>query len=220
MELSESRRNILRAIKDAGTASITRVAATLGITHEAARKQFAELQRAGWISTDCVTEEPTETGAGRPAAQYCLTRAGENLFPKQYASLSARLLDLVGAQLHAVLAAITDDVLSRLRRHNVSSLRDKMSAVRHVYAEDDAYTSVDQRGDDFVLIEKNCPFIDVAAARPVICSTTVSALRRFTGHEVIRERRFQDGDGRCEFRVRAARRARNTRFEIEPPRSS
>ena len=58
--------------------------------------------------------------------------------------------------------------------------------------------------------------------RPDICSTTVSTLRRLTGCEVVRERRFQDGDGRCEFHVRTATASpdrKQVRFEREPPRT-
>ena len=118
------------------------------------------------------------------------------------------------------MTTITDNVVHRLRAQAASGpLSERVAAARGVYVEDDPYTSVEQRGSDFVVVELNCPFIDVALERPAICSTTVSALRRYTGREVVRERRFQDGDGRCEFHVRTGRRGRTTPFELEPPRS-
>jgi predicted ArsR family transcriptional regulator len=216
-ELSESRRKILEVVKQQSAASIRDVARVLGVTHEAARKQIVELQRSGWLTTTCADNEEDAPGAGRPSAQYCLTRAGENLFPKRYASLTAALLDRYGEE---ALAMIADETVRRLNAQaKGSSLEQRVAAAREVYFDDDPYTTVEQRDRDVVLVERNCPFIDVAMDRPAICSTTVSALRRFTGREVVRERRFQDGDGRCEFHVRAARRARHTRFEIEPPRS-
>ena len=216
-ELGESRRKILLAIKEQSAASISDVARTLGVTHEAARKQVLDLQRIGWITATCAEEEDGAPGAGRPPALYCLTQAGENLFPKKYEALTGRLLDRFGAD---ALGGITDDVVRRLRERAAgTSLAQRLAAAREIYVDGDEYTAVEQRGTDYVVVEKNCPFIDVAIERPVICSTTVSALRRFTGREVIRERRFQDGDGRCEFHVRGARPGRNVRFENEPPRS-
>jgi predicted ArsR family transcriptional regulator len=217
-ELSESGRRVLAVIKEQSTASISAVARALGVSHEAARKHVFELQRRGWIGTTCAAEEAEPAAPGRPAAQYCLTPSGENLFPKDYASLVVTLVDRFGAD---ALVAITDGVVAKLRAGTgaEASLAQRMAAARNVYIEGDPYTAVEERGDDFVMIEKNCPFLDVAMERPAICSTTVSALRRFTGRQVVRERRFQDGDGRCEFHVHGDRRARNTRFEIEPPRS-
>jgi len=216
-ELSESRRRILLAIKERSAASISEVARALKVSHEAARKQVLDLQRAGWISTVCADDGDDPVSAGRPAAQYCLTPAGENLFPKNYAALTLGLLDEAGAE---GLARIADSTVQRLRqRAKGTSIAERLAAAREIYFDADEFTSVEQRGETCVVIEKNCPFLDVAIAHPAICSTTVSALRRFTGREVVRERRFQDGDGRCEFHVRGSGRARNTRFEPEPPRS-
>ena len=53
----------------------------------------------------------------------------------------------------------------------------------------------------FRLVEHNCPFLNVALERPVVCSVTVSLLSRLLGFEVVREEKFQAGDGRCAFRV-------------------
>lgn len=216
-ELSESRRRILAVIKEQSAASISDLARALRVTHEAARKQILELQRSGLVTINCAAEEEAAPAAGRPPAQYCLTRAGENLFPKNYAALTVELVDRFGQD---ALTEITDTSLRRMRERAAGpSLAERLAAAREIYLDGDEYTSVEQRGNDYVVIEKNCPFLDVAIDRPAICSTSVSALRRLTGREVIRERRFQDGDGRCEFHVSGSRRARNTRFEIEPPRS-
>src|SRR4051812_2433217 len=89
--LTESRRRVLAIVKARSAASISDVASALGVSHEAARKQILDLQRAGWISTTCALEEDESASAGRPPAQYCLTPSGENLFPKTYGSLTARL---------------------------------------------------------------------------------------------------------------------------------
>ena len=45
------------------------------------------------------------------------------------------------------------------------------------------------------------PFLNVATERPAVCSVSVSLLSQLLGVEVVREERFQDGDGRCVFRV-------------------
>ena len=52
-----------------------------------------------------------------------------------------------------------------------------------------------------LLIERNCPFLDVANRRPALCSVTVNTLSRLLGRRVERVRTFQNGHGRCAFRI-------------------
>lgn len=66
--------------------------------------------------------------------------------------------------------------------------------------EDDPFTSVERNGG-IKLVERNCPFRNVAMERPALCSTTVSTLTRLLGVRVERELTFQNGDGCCAFHV-------------------
>ena len=230
-EVPSTRAAIFRLLKQEGFVSIPRVAEVLGVTHEAARKQIGELQRNGWIESDCAPQEAArrESMPGRPPVLYCLTAAGDHFFPKQYPELMVTVLDTLATKggseaLTSLLTLLTDERVSQLEP-KVSQLpmKRKVEALRSIYRDDDPFTSVERRGDDYVLVERNCPFLTVALARPDICSTTVSTLRRLTGCEVVRARRFQDGDGRCEFHVRTAQASperAQVRFEKEPPRTS
>ena len=57
--------------------------------------------------------------------------------------------------------------------------------------------------DGYRLIERNCPFYNTAMRRPNLCSISVNALTRVLGVRVFREEKFQEGAGRCVFRVMA-----------------
>jgi predicted ArsR family transcriptional regulator len=230
-ELPATRAAIFRVLKTEGFSSIPRIAAILGVSHEAARKQVADLQRRGWIDTDCGPEEAARRvpTPGRRPVRYCLTPAGDHFFPKRYPELMIGLLESIASEgddrgVTAVLARITDERVAELEPNMASlSLKRKMDRLRSIYSEEDPFTDVQRRGADYVLVERNCPYLNVALERPEICSTTVSALRRLTGCEVVRERRFQDGDARCEFLVRTADASpekKQPRFEMEPPRTS
>jgi len=228
--LGAARRSVLTALKRGGRATIPWLAQTLSISTEAVRQQLAQLQRDGWVISDCGPEEEAEARArGRPPAEYCLSRSADDLFPKRYADLLVSVLDSVTSEdgnesLTEVLARVTDERVAELKpRVESLPLNRTMDALRSIYVEADPFTEVERRGRDFVLIERNCPYLSVAMERPEICSTTVNTLRRLTGCEVVRERRFQDGDGRCEFHVRTSRRspaAKRRRFELEPPKTS
>lgn len=224
-ELSATRRQILRILKNQVHATIPQLAASLQLAHESVRQQVLDLQHSGWITAICEVDiDPNAPpAAGRPPVEYCLTPAGDHFFPKDYHGLLVQLLDSQGdAALQELAAAVTDDRVERLRgRVRGLSLPRKLDALLAIYLEEDAYTEVEAKGRDFVLIEKNCPYLNAALERPIICSTTVSTLRRLLRCEIVRERRFQDGDGRCEFHVKVKRRipGGGPRFELEPPKS-
>jgi predicted ArsR family transcriptional regulator len=230
-EIPATRAAIFRLLKKEGFVSIPRIAEVLGVSHEAARKQVGDLQRNGWIESDCGPDETVRRAStpGRPPARYCLTAEGDHFFPKQYPELMVTVLDTIAAEgggdaLVAVLTRITDEQVARLEaKVGRLPMKRKIEALRSIYRDGDPFTDVQRRGEDYVLVERNCPYLTVALERPDICSTTVSTLRRLTGCEVVRERRFQDGDGRCEFHVRTAQcspERKEVRFEKEPPRTN
>jgi predicted ArsR family transcriptional regulator len=183
------------------------LAAQLDITYEAVRQQIAELMRAGWVME---SQAPAERGArpGPASRQYRLSAAAEHLFPKHYDQLSVELLQHVlerfgGAGVVEILARMTDARVARWAPQLEGlTLRKKLRALSSLYEEKDAYMQVELREGAPALIERNCPFYDVAQKHPAICSVSVNTLERLLGYKVVREQRFQAGDGRCVFRVR------------------
>ena len=222
-QLPETRRLILLRIKERGGVTASDVAATLGVSSEAARQQLTQLQTSGWVEGRTTRERGRN---GRPSTTYTLTVAGEHLFPKMYDAL-------LGAMVHAITerfgpdapdevwAAIAD---ARTRGwQHLSSLRDfeqRVEALRDLYARKDAFARVEQHPHGYDLIELNCPFLNVALEYPRICSTSVNMLTRVLGRRVVREQRFQDGAGRCVFRVYATQIDDTTAFAPEPPPSA
>lgn len=217
--LSRSRAVIMDALKRRGTASRTEIAASLGQTREAARQHLMALEREGWIARD---DTVAENRPGRPSIRYRLTDAGDHLFPKHYDAMSIELMDtlverLGESGLQDMLKAITDRQVERWQAElDGLDLAAKLDRLKGIYFEGDPYTRVERDGDGFVLIERNCPFLNVALQRPALCSVTVSTLSRLLGVRVYREARFQDGDRHCAFRVRPDRPLdEDFRFEFE-----
>jgi predicted ArsR family transcriptional regulator len=161
---------------------------------------------------------------GRPATTYRLSAAGDHLFPKHYDALAVAVIDAISdefggdAQLR-VLARVADDrVQSVAPSLRDLSLAQRVEAMRNWYLADDPYMEVARAGDDFRLIERNCPFYNTAMRRPALCSVSVNALRKLLGVHVEREEKFQNGDGRCVFRIRSAQAVdASAPFELERP---
>lgn len=218
----DARRSLLTRLKEVRWSTISQLAAALGISPEAVRQQISLLERDGWVVSNCGPEDAVDDlrARGRPAAEYCLSAAGDDLFPKQYAELAITFFDALDDPVET-LSDLTDSRVAALEK--AGAPLDRAGDLRSIYFPNDPFTDIETTPSGFRLIENNCPYLNFAKERPVFCSTTVSALRRATDHEVVREERFQDGDGRCVFHVYAgtavsgARKER--RFELEPEKS-
>lgn len=81
------------------------------------------------------------------------------------------------------------------------SLSERAAALKDIYMENDSFIDMEQNGEEILLIERNCPFANVAMKHPALCSVTVNVLTRLLGHQVVRKETFQNGDGRCVFSI-------------------
>ena len=102
---------------------------------------------------------------------------------------------------------------------SVTKLEERVEALHDLYARDDNYARVERHEDGYDVVELNCPFLNVALEHPALCSTSVNMLTRVLGRRVLREERFQDGAGRCVFRVYADEIDATTTFVPVPPRT-
>ena len=178
------------------------------------------MQREGWIAPK-ISSGSGRGRTGRPATSYVLTEAGDHLFPKHYDALAVSLIDAIEDQLGTdvlkrVLARIADEKVAATE----GSLREmplaaKMQALKDWYLSGDPFMDVEEIDDGFRLIERNCPFINTAMRRPSLCSISVSALSNLLGVRVRREEKFQNGDGRCVFRVYARETVGKHDFRLE-----
>lgn len=212
------RSTILSLLKTSGSLTIARLAEAIGVSYEAVRSQIVQLKKEGWIAQHL---ERDPSAAGRPTSSYQLTQEGENRFPKHYDTLAADLVDAVATRLGM---KETRDVLAEVAETRVQrwepllrgkTLEERLALLTRIYGEDDPYMSVETSGDEIRLVERNCPYLNVALQRPLLCSVTVSVLTRLLGVRVVREKRFQAGDGCCVFRILRDQPSTSTGFELE-----
>jgi predicted ArsR family transcriptional regulator len=205
-QLPDSRRAILTTLKQRGPATIAQLADALGLTGEAVRQQLLQLQRDGWVEAR-VERSEERARTGRPATIYRLSEAGDHLFPKHYDTLTISMLDAVAEEmgndaLTRVLARLTEDRVASVGLGlRGLTLAQKVTALKNWYLEDDPFMEIEASGGSYRLKERNCPFLNTAMRRPMLCSVSVNALTRILGYRVVREEKFQTGDGRCVFRV-------------------
>lgn len=218
--LTEMQWRVLQILKSQGGTTTAEIADDCGVSYEGARQQLKGLAAARWVKRE---ERPNPTGVGRPVGHYSLSPAGEHLFPKDYDALARDMIDAVGESLgdealRQVLAALTDRQVAQWElKLRGMDLEERLQALRGIYQKGDPFTEVREEDGRLQLVERNCPYLNVASQRPAICSLTVSTLSRLLGHEVTRIERFQHGDGRCAFQVdpEAPIDAEEFRFEFE-----
>jgi predicted ArsR family transcriptional regulator len=216
---SDVRQLILRFLKLNGRASVHDVAHHLRIGHEGARKHLVQMEESGWIAR---SPETDPKGQGRPTDLYSVTAEGDGLFPKAYDRLSLAILEALRADggktaanvLAALAKAQVEDWSPRLEGKDIKG---KLEALKGLYLKSDPFATVEADGGDYLLIERNCPFLNVAMEHPVLCSLSVSTLEMLLGRKVIREERFQSGNGRCVFRIEMDAPAPKAGFRFEPP---
>ncbi|PKO84952.1 MAG: DNA-binding protein [Betaproteobacteria bacterium HGW-Betaproteobacteria-11] len=216
---SSIRSTILALLKTSGRLTIARLAETIGVSYEAVRSQIVQLKKEGWIAQHL---ERDLAAAGRPRSLYRLTQVGENRFPKHYDTLAVDLVDAMATRLgpeqaRNVLAEVAETQLQRWEpRLRGKSLDERLALLTTFYGDNDPYMSVETRDGETYLMERNCPYLNVALRRPLLCSVTVSVLTRLLGVRVVREKRFQNGDGCCAFRILADQPCTPAGFELEP----
>jgi predicted ArsR family transcriptional regulator len=222
-QIPQTRRLILQLIKERGGTTALEIAAELGVSAEAARQHLAQLQTSGWVEARHLRERGR---MGRPSTTYTISVAGENLFPKSYDELSVAMIHATaqafGSDAPESVWAALADARTRGWEHLAAQpdTRKRVEDLRELYARKDPYARVMVHAEGYDLVELNCPFLNVALRYPALCSTSVNMLSRVLDRRVVREKRFQDGDGMCVFRIYEDDVVSLDGFEREPPKSS
>ena len=203
--LPEKRVALLEYIKRSGEATISGLAEHVNTTKEAVRQHLVQLEEDGWVRSIAQS-----TGSpGRPTHTYSLTLLGDHLFLKNYDSLALQLLEMVIDQggevgVKTMLANLTDRQVAQWQQAmQGKSLTERVKTLKGIYFEEDPFTEVEHDEQGMLLVERNCPYYNVAMKYPRMCSVTVSTLTRLLGVKVKREKRFQSNDQRCAFRILA-----------------
>jgi predicted ArsR family transcriptional regulator len=201
----ETKREILKTLKEMGSASIATLQSKLNMTGEALRQHLLQLKNDGFVERK--SKKSKDPSGGRPAKQYYLTLEGEHLFPKNYDQLTVEIIDTVADHLgqEALLKILETMTQTRIKKWEPQlqglTINERVEVLKGLYLQDDAFMEIEVSENTICLIEHNCPFLNVATKRPALCSVTVASLTQLLGYKVERTERFQNGDGRCVFRI-------------------
>ena len=199
-EPSRSRDRILELLlRTEAPLPIQALAASLGISRNAAHQQVTALEREGLVER----AEAIRT-RGRPSQGFRLSPAGAATFPRQYALLAKQLLQELSRHLPPdempkamtrigeTLASGLPQGLSTDRQQRLVQIAELMRGL--------GYDSQAIEGAEGSEIEAhNCVFHDLAMADPGICEVDLSLLRTLSGQSVEHRRCMARGERSCRF---------------------
>lgn len=191
------RMRIALAIKMDGIDTASGLAKILGVSYEAIRQELNLMSKFELIEAFEGTSE-----GGRPSRKWAFTVQGEHLFPKEYDTvLDAILIALMDQKSKKNLKKLLQQLSSTKASNilNKSQANGLPAALKGLYRDSDPFIEIKTINNGATIIEKNCPILRVALKYPAICSVTTNALSKTFGKQVIRTKKFQNGDSQCVF---------------------
>lgn len=186
-------------MKQSGHEAAAQLAKGLNVSYEAVRKELAEMERAGLVSSRL-----EKSKRGRPSRKWQFTVFGEHLFPKDYDSILGSLLRILTGPSHSKAAVTVLEDLAMEKAEAMLALAKETGesdAILSLYGAADEYISVTTGPGRTEVTEKNCPILSIAREFPVVCSVSTNALSKTFGKRVVRTSKFQEGHGCCTFAV-------------------
>ncbi|WP_216831035.1 helix-turn-helix transcriptional regulator [Alkalihalobacterium elongatum] len=169
---SSTREQILQLLKKHKSLTVANLASHLGITEMAVRRHLGTLERDQVVETKMVRQ-----AMGRPTTLYSLSQEGEELFPRNYASLTLGFLKdiekISGKQMIDELFELRkqrmkEELEERFKGKNFDERIKELADVQTT----NGYMVEWEKSDDGTIHfkEYNCPISQIAKEYPVACA--------------------------------------------------
>ncbi len=197
-----ARSGILDSLKRAGEMTASELAEKIGITAVAARQHLAVLEAEGLVAS-----EPRRSGVGRPSDVYWLTEKGMETFPRLYDEFLLTVLtavtELDGEKgLDRILEwRNADAVRAHGRRLQDLEPRARAKALYEMLEASGHLPEMEERRDEIVVTEHNCPISRVSRRFPRICVSELELLHRLTRLPVTRDACLAEGARVCRYHI-------------------
>jgi predicted ArsR family transcriptional regulator len=193
---------VLYVLRGSGGGTAANVAQTLEISIPAARRHLMDLEADGWLESKVYRQ----TSRGRPQHVFRVSQAGEAHFPTRYAQLCSDILLHIerlygsGAVL-SVLDSRNQALLTQWQPRVQGSLETRVIALAEILSELGYQTSLEVHPQGWVLVQNNCPNLNVARDFEALCNSETSLYQQLLNTPVKRETRVLDGSGACRYLI-------------------
>jgi predicted ArsR family transcriptional regulator len=199
----DQKKKILWNLKVMGEAGLEELSNTLGISRMAVHKHLAALQERGLVESNSVKK-----GVGRPRAAYRLTSASRTLFPKSYSAVATCALQFIDKKLgrgavEEVLHERQSDLFKKYQKPlEKLELDDRVKELAKLRDSEGYMAEVKKlRSGKYVMLEHNCPIIQIAQEYWEACTTERELFENLLGVAVDTTHRAVKGDLVCRFLI-------------------
>lgn len=203
-QMSQTRRQILIALKHNGGMTADELAQQLDISAVAVRRHLGNLER-----DRLVEHEQVRRAVGRPGFVYHLSEPATLLFPSSYHHLAAQVLKAVtgmfGQEAVDLIFEQRRVEMERLygARMNGHNLRERLARLAELRTEEGYMATWEEKDDgSFVLHQHHCPIIWVAEYCGPACLEEVTMVSDLLDADVVRHSHQVAGDATCSYEIR------------------
>ncbi|MGO4888926.1 helix-turn-helix transcriptional regulator [Anaerobacillus sp. MEB173] len=205
-QTTSTRDEILGLLKMNKQMTVAEMAENLGITEMAIRRHLNSLERDHVVETTLVRQ-----AMGRPSNVYSLSKKGEELFPRNYATLTVDFLkDIEELNGPEMVEALFERRKERFKeqyskRIENKSFEEKIEELAKIQNEHGYMVEWEKEEDGtYIFKEYNCPISQIAEEYPVACKCELSLFREMLGTDEIEcSSSLAIGDGpNCFYRIK------------------
>ncbi|MEO9362674.1 MAG: ArsR family transcriptional regulator [Nitrososphaera sp.] len=208
---SGPKKKILYYLKVMQQAQLKDLAEAMKISRMAVHKHLAVLRERGLIESIEIRK-----GVGRPKMFYQLTNDCKRVFPKAYTAVAVCALDFIeqnmgkeGVEkiLRERQGELYNKYYPRLQGLDFDAKVRELARIRDeegYIAESKKHGRQKRRGgtSSHVLLEYNCPVIEIAEKHGEACSTEVELFEKLLDARIEATHRAANGDSVCKFEIR------------------
>jgi predicted ArsR family transcriptional regulator len=203
--IGEPKKKLLYYLKVMQMAGLLELAEVMGISRMGVHKHLQTLQERGIVDSIEVRK-----GVGRPRMQYQLTSQGKTLFPKSYSDIATSALDFIERnigergvenflrerqeQLYIKYRERLKDLGFDRKVKELARIRDQEGYI--------AESRKQKKNDNHVLLEYNCPIIQIAEKHWEACSVETELFEKLLDADIKTTHRAAKGDQVCKFVIR------------------
>lgn len=203
---SAPKKKLLYYLKVMHQAGLEDLAAVMKISRMAVHKHLSSLQQRGLV------EAIENRGrVGRPKMIYQLTSQSKTVFPKSYSAIATQALDFIernmgkeGVEkiLRERQSELFDQYYERLKDLDFDRQVKELARIR----DEEGYMAESKKksrgGREHVLLEYNCPIIQIAEKHWEACSIETELFEKILNAEIETTHRAARGDAVCKFMIK------------------
>jgi predicted ArsR family transcriptional regulator len=184
-------------------ATVEALTKELGLASMTVRQHLTILERDGYV-----TYQQVRRSLGRPHHVYTITSAADEVFPKNYALLTERILsevrnlqpvEIEGLSADAKVALIFERMADKLAAQKAPlldgrPLHERIEVVTAMLNDEGAISEWEGYGERFEIRSFNCPYQKVAEGNPQLCDWHRQTIERLIGQPISLEHCLMNGE--------------------------